>query len=788
MRVLGIDPGLGRCGFAVLDANGKATRAVTYGTVTTGSGPVSQRLAELATRLRTVVREFHPTVAAIEQLFVNRNTRTAMTVGQASGVALLVAAEAGLQVVGYTPSQVKLAISGSGSAPKAQIGFMVKAILGLPSLARPADSADAIAVALCHLQHSDLTSSVGTDTLGGRDQRSIEEQWLARAAPTSPSLPGGRALPLDGAPRAAPGTAAPRGAAGRSARPGRAVGGRAGRTDAPLPGRGARQLPAPVPEPGPPAMVDRSGRPAEGPPGARLALAGAPAPALVPGVAEGGPAAGAAPPWPAPAGRSPAGAPAARPLDPGPPAIVDRPPAEPSPGAVAGGGSPGVRVVGAHERRQPPAIPTPLQPGAHDPLLPPVLPPAMPAPLWPAVTDPPPTDPPVPAAPAWERPGVHDLPAPGPGLPDPLAQPGGRHLRWTPDGPGRAGARAAQDPPVPQDLLPPRDPPAVLLAPAGRPAPEPEPARAVPPAWEPPAWEPPAAAAAEPPALPDTGFAAGSAPPDTGPLRHLPWLGDDLPAGPGRPADQVPGAGAAPADPPWLRDTAPLAGIAWPSHGPAADLSPRQPRADQPESDPLAWLPDPEPRSIEPLEPRVPERLPDPGFPLVEPRAERLGDPVLPVAESRSRTEPLPDRPLPPDEPRAAEQPPPPDAGVPVVEPRADPGSRGAAGAAAWALGFGSRRRADPPADPAPDPFGWPERGEPADAGGLLARDRPPDGAPGRARDVPAAPRPGWLARLESSLDAQDLPGWGAPPAAGDAAADPRFGLFDRRPRRTGRP
>jgi crossover junction endodeoxyribonuclease RuvC len=184
MRVLGIDPGLRRCGFAVLERGDRATHPVTYGTVVTGAGPVATRLAELAERLRIVIRDYTPDVAAIEQVFVNRNLRTVMTVGQASGVALLVAAEAGLLIASYTPTQIKLAVTGTGSAPKSQVGFMVKAMVGLPAPARPADSADAIAVALCHLQHAGAPHPAGAPV-------SVEEQWLRRAAPTSPSLAGG---------------------------------------------------------------------------------------------------------------------------------------------------------------------------------------------------------------------------------------------------------------------------------------------------------------------------------------------------------------------------------------------------------------------------------------------------------------------------------------------------------------------------------------------------------------------------------------------------------------------
>ena len=95
-----------------------------------------------------------PEALAIERLFFNANVRTAMTVGQASGVVLLLAAEHGLEVTAYTPPQVKLAVTGTGSAPKEQVGYMVKALLGLAAVPTPADTADALAVALCHLNHA----------------------------------------------------------------------------------------------------------------------------------------------------------------------------------------------------------------------------------------------------------------------------------------------------------------------------------------------------------------------------------------------------------------------------------------------------------------------------------------------------------------------------------------------------------------------------------------------------------------------------------------------------------
>ena len=115
--MLGIDPGLGRCGWGVVEGGPGASRAVAFGTVATRGDEVGPRLAELAERLRRVVAEHAPDCAAIERLFVNANVRTAMTVGQASGVALLVATEHGLPVAAYTPSAVKQAVTGTGAAP-----------------------------------------------------------------------------------------------------------------------------------------------------------------------------------------------------------------------------------------------------------------------------------------------------------------------------------------------------------------------------------------------------------------------------------------------------------------------------------------------------------------------------------------------------------------------------------------------------------------------------------------------------------------------------------------------
>ena len=208
VRVLGIDPGLGRCGWAVVEGAARGGTALGYGTVATRGEEVAPRLAELARRLREVVARYQPDSFAIERLFVNANVRTAMTVGQASGVALLIAAEHDLPVAAYTPSQVKRAITGTGSAPKAQIGYMVRALLNLAATPTPTDSADALAVALCHLHHAAVPGggagatatappSAGSGRAGGQRGAAADPgggglaaataaDWLARAAPTSP--------------------------------------------------------------------------------------------------------------------------------------------------------------------------------------------------------------------------------------------------------------------------------------------------------------------------------------------------------------------------------------------------------------------------------------------------------------------------------------------------------------------------------------------------------------------------------------------------------------------------
>lgn len=152
MRVLGIDPGLTRCGVGVVDV--RPDRRATLVHVSVLRTPADQALAE---RLLTVSRgiaaalgEFEPTAVAVERVFAQHNLRTVMGTAQASGVALALAAERGLPVGLHTPSEVKAAITGYGSAGKAQVGAMVARVLGLDAAPTPADASDALALAICH--------------------------------------------------------------------------------------------------------------------------------------------------------------------------------------------------------------------------------------------------------------------------------------------------------------------------------------------------------------------------------------------------------------------------------------------------------------------------------------------------------------------------------------------------------------------------------------------------------------------------------------------------------------
>jgi crossover junction endodeoxyribonuclease RuvC len=150
--VLGVDPGLTRCGYCVLEVTGRRSRAVGMGVLRTDPAlPVAERLAELWQDVRGLLDEFRPSSVAVERVLFQSNVRTAMGVGQASGVIMAEAAGRGLLVAEYSPNQVKDAVAGFGGADKQQVQRMVQMLLELDEPPRPADAADAAAVALTHV-------------------------------------------------------------------------------------------------------------------------------------------------------------------------------------------------------------------------------------------------------------------------------------------------------------------------------------------------------------------------------------------------------------------------------------------------------------------------------------------------------------------------------------------------------------------------------------------------------------------------------------------------------------
>lgn len=161
ITVLGIDPGLTRCGYAVLVAEGQSVQARALGVIRTPVGDeLPSRLAALLGEIQSLLGEFRPDAVAVEQVFFQNNVRTAMGVGQASGLALAAAAAAGCDVVQLTPSQVKSSVAGWGGADKAQVQRMVQARLGLATPPKPADAADAAALALCYLAMAPVRRSI----------------------------------------------------------------------------------------------------------------------------------------------------------------------------------------------------------------------------------------------------------------------------------------------------------------------------------------------------------------------------------------------------------------------------------------------------------------------------------------------------------------------------------------------------------------------------------------------------------------------------------------------------
>ena len=146
---------MSRCGYGVIRQKGRATEAIAAGIIRTDKDdPIPQRLFELQNELVDLMGTYSPDAVAIEQVLFQVNVRTAMGVGQASGVAMAAAVGAGAEVFEYSPTQIKKAVTGWGGADKEQMGKMVQTLLGLPRPLKPVDAADAVAAALCHLAHA----------------------------------------------------------------------------------------------------------------------------------------------------------------------------------------------------------------------------------------------------------------------------------------------------------------------------------------------------------------------------------------------------------------------------------------------------------------------------------------------------------------------------------------------------------------------------------------------------------------------------------------------------------
>jgi crossover junction endodeoxyribonuclease RuvC len=153
MRVLGIDPGLTRCGLGVVEGSvGRPLRLVAVGVARTSPDlPIALRLCEIDAAVTAWVQEHRPDAVAVERVFSQHNVTTVMGTAQASGIALVSAARLGVPVATHTPSEVKAAVSGNGRADKAQVGAMVTRLLNLASAPKPADAADALALAITHI-------------------------------------------------------------------------------------------------------------------------------------------------------------------------------------------------------------------------------------------------------------------------------------------------------------------------------------------------------------------------------------------------------------------------------------------------------------------------------------------------------------------------------------------------------------------------------------------------------------------------------------------------------------
>ncbi|MFW6775119.1 crossover junction endodeoxyribonuclease RuvC [Nocardioides sp. CPCC 205120] len=190
MRVLGIDPGLTRCGMGVVE--GSVGRPLTLVDVnvlrTTATEPVPVRLVTIEKGVEAWIEEHRPDVVAIERVFARSDVSTVMGTAQASGIAMVVAARRGIPVALHTPSEVKAAVSGSGRATKAQVGAMVTRILRLTEMPKPADAADALALAVTHIWRGGAQDRLEAAVAGARATTRAPARGTATGA-TSTTAP-----------------------------------------------------------------------------------------------------------------------------------------------------------------------------------------------------------------------------------------------------------------------------------------------------------------------------------------------------------------------------------------------------------------------------------------------------------------------------------------------------------------------------------------------------------------------------------------------------------------------
>ncbi|MEV1132834.1 crossover junction endodeoxyribonuclease RuvC [Rhodococcus coprophilus] len=191
MRVMGVDPGLTRCGFGIVDTGrGREVTAVAVDVIRTPTDlDLATRLLQISDAAESWLDRYLPEVVAVERVFSQNNVRTAMGTAQAGGVVALSAARRGIPVMFHTPSQVKSAVTGNGGADKKQVTAMVTRILGLTQAPKPADAADALALAICHCWRAPMMARMAAAEAAAAEQKRryearLREQTAARKAGT----------------------------------------------------------------------------------------------------------------------------------------------------------------------------------------------------------------------------------------------------------------------------------------------------------------------------------------------------------------------------------------------------------------------------------------------------------------------------------------------------------------------------------------------------------------------------------------------------------------------------